>query len=111
MSITVPDIDRLIGFAQNQESQLRAKGENWATEMAQRYDRIVQALRELRQGKQMTGMNGQRIDQQALDAIPELEKTKALMLYFETTEDRDAFAEEVKSLIPNIKTIPIDKPN
>lgn len=112
MKPTVTSLDGQIKFMREQASRLRdlaaRPGNRWAEQNAAKMEGIVETLSVLRRDLQMTGMNGKRIgerpDQVAIDAIPELQDKKALVCYFATEADRAEFAETLKALMPTART-------
>lgn len=64
-------------------------------------------VRQVRQNKAMAGMDGKRIDQEAIDAAPELKGMKALVLYFNNDQDRDEMIEACKQALPNARTVKV----
>lgn len=46
-----------------------------------------------------------RPDAQAIAAVPELEGKKALVLYFQTQQDADEFAELIQAVKPGMRTV------
>jgi hypothetical protein len=61
MHIDVAKIDKQIAFLQRETSRLVEIGSPWADRNAALMQEIAKTLRQLRQEKQMTGMDGQRL--------------------------------------------------
>jgi hypothetical protein len=94
--IDVLTIDGHIEFLRNESSKLRQISERWAVTKVAQYNRVIETLTALRQDKQMRGMNGARIDQEAIDAAPELKGKHALVLYFQDAEGCREAAKELE---------------
>ena len=67
---------------------------------------IKEVVRAARQAKQMTStLTGQRIDQEALEAVPELKDQKALVLYFSNERGREEMIAACIAALPNARTV------
>lgn len=62
MNIDVAKLDSQIRYLQNEVSRLGSLNAAWAQRNLEKTQEIIETLRQLRQEKQMTGMNGKRID-------------------------------------------------
>jgi hypothetical protein len=62
-TFTVSNLDAQIKFLQGEAEYLRKnhKGMFWAENKAAQFDLCAEAIRQLRQERQMTGMSGERI--------------------------------------------------
>jgi hypothetical protein len=108
MKLDIGKLDLHIRFLQNEVKSLRDLRKVWSEAKAEKMNAIIETLTEVRRDQQMTGMNGKRIgerpDQVAVDAVPELQDKKALVCYFATDADRDEFAETLKQWMPNARS-------
>src|SRR5687768_1589515 len=94
--IEVVEIDDYIDTLHNEVARLQqynSKDTQWAVAKRRKFLQLIELLRLVRQDKQMRGMSGKRIDQEAIDAVPALKQQHALVLYFQTDEGRNAAAE------------------
>jgi hypothetical protein len=46
-----------------------------------------------------------RVDQEAIDAVPALRDKKAVVLYFETDEDREGFVRAIHVIKPGMRSV------
>lgn len=128
-NLTVNQIDKHLEFLQNEAKRLTSMGQRWADIRAEHYTPIIEILRQIRQDKQMRGLNdapiveyppiksaahagsaggtgsSARPDQAALDAAPELVGKKALVLYFETQQDVEDFIDLYQQVHPKVRTV------
>lgn len=108
MKLDIGKLDAHIRLLQNEAKSLRDLHKVWAETKAEKMSAVIETLIEVRRDQQMTGMNAKRIgerpDQVAVDAIPELQDKKALVCYFATEADRAEFAETFKALMPTART-------
>lgn len=102
-------MDRHLTFLRNQSKRLRDMPgpPSWAESNAQQMDAIGAILLEARREQQMTTVGGKRLDQEAVDAVPELAGKKALVLYFNSDADRDEFAVAVQKWKSSARTVRI----
>ena len=69
---------------------------------------VLETVRKARQAEAMTSkLTGERIDAPAIAAAPELAGKRALVLYFETDEDRDGMIEACRAAMPNARTVKV----
>lgn len=59
--IDVATIDRQITFLRREVERLRGMQPQWAQDKAAQFESIMETLRQVRQQKQMTGLDGRRI--------------------------------------------------
>ena len=61
-TIDIRELDGHIGFCRNEISNLRKQDKPWAETKADRLEKIMVILSDLRRDQQMTGMDGRRIN-------------------------------------------------
>lgn len=60
---TVEELDRHREFLLREAQQLRSVGKRWAADKAEKYDKIAEVLRQVRQDQQMQGLTS-RVEEQ-----------------------------------------------
>jgi hypothetical protein len=63
IKIDARDLDGHLGFLRNEISVLRRQDKPWAETKADRLEKIMAIIADLRREKQMTGISGKRIDE------------------------------------------------
>lgn len=63
INVDIKDLDGHIGFCRNEIANLRRQDKPWAETKADRLEKIMVILNDIRREKQMTGMGGRRIDE------------------------------------------------